>query len=80
MGTMKMLDVLDKTFELLNTNLTDEDLLNLMAEALDMGVTEFENHNIPEDAGYSSQSIDGMSVLVPDLEACRAVMESIVNE
>lgn len=80
MNTVQMLNVLDKTFKLLNTNLTDDDLLNLMVEALEFGVEAFENHNIPEDAGYSSQSIDGMSVLVPDLEACRALLQEIVGE
>lgn len=80
MDSMKMLTVLDDTFALLNTNLTDEDLLNLMVEALAMGVEEFENHNIPEDAGYSSQTVDGMAVLVPDLEACRVLMQQIINE
>ena len=80
MSTIQMLNVLDKTFELLNTNLTDEDLLNLMVEVMDMGVAEFETHNIPEDAGYSSQSINGMSVLVPDLEACRSLVQEIVGE
>lgn len=80
MDGVKLLNILDETFELLNTNMTDEDLLNLMVEALAMGVDTFENHNIPEDAGYSSQSVDGMSVLVPDLEACRALVHQIVSE
>ena len=80
MNTMQMLNVLNKMFELLNTNLTDDDLLNLMVEVLDMGVSEFENHNIPEDAGYTSQSVDGMAVLVPDLEACRALVQEIMGE
>ena len=80
MNTVQMLNVLDKTFKLLNTNLTDDDLLNLMVEALEFGVEAFEDHNIPEDAGYSSQSIDGMSVLVPDLEACRTLLQEIVGE
>ena len=80
MNTVQMLNVLDKTFKLLNTNLTDDDLLNLMVEALEFGVEAFEDHNIPEDAGYFSQSIDGMSVLVPDLEACRTLLQEIVGE
>lgn len=80
MDKVKMFTVLNDTFELLTTDLSDEDLLNLMVEALAMGVNEFENHNIPEDAGYSSQSIDGMSVLVPDMEACRTVLQQIMSE
>lgn len=80
MNTMQMLSLLDKTFELLNTNLTDDDLLNLMVEIMGMGVAEFETHNIPEDAGYSSQSVDGMAVLVPDLEACKGLVQEIIGE
>ena len=74
------MNILNDTFELLNTNMSDSDLLNLMVEAVMMDVDSFGNHNIPEDAGYSSQSVDGMSVLVPDLEACRALIQEIMNK
>ena len=80
MNTLQMLNVLDQVFELLNTNLTDDNLLNLMVEVMDMGIEKFENHNIPEDAGYTSQSVNGMSVLVPDLDACRTLVQEIMGE
>ena len=80
MDSLELLNILNDTFELLNTNMSDSDLLNLMVEAVMMDVDSFGNHNIPEDAGYSSQSVDGMSVLVPDLEACRALIQEIMNK
>ncbi|WP_405319031.1 hypothetical protein [Frisingicoccus sp.] len=50
-----------------------------MVEAVMMDVDSFGNYNIPEDAGYSAQSVNGMSVLVPGLEACRILMQEIMN-
>ena len=80
LNTLEMLEFADKLLKLVESNLKDEQLLGLAAEAMTIGGNTFETYNIPEDAGYTSQSIDGMSVLVPDLEACRALLETILGE
>lgn len=80
LNTLEMLEFADKLLKLVESNLKDEQLLGLAAEAMTIGGNTFETYNIPEDAGYTSQSIDGMSVLVPDLEACRVLLETILGE
>lgn len=80
MDALELLDIMDQTFALVNTDLSTEDVVNLMLEILAMDVSEVTSHNIPEDAGYSSDRIRGMSVLVPDIVACKQLLQEIVNE
>lgn len=62
------------------TNLTDAQILNYATTgvALLANGAEIENHRIPEDDAHYGAMIDGMSVLVPDLEECRRDLEQYI--
>ena len=82
MSTNELMKCVDEFFSQVTTDMTQDDLFNLGLEVMLLGIDTMGTHNIPEDAGYTSETVDGMSVLVPDLEACRALLDDItaVNE
>ena len=79
MTTNEVMQCVDQFFLQVTTDMTQDDLLNLALEVMLLGIDTMETHNIPEDAGYSSDTVDGMSVLVPNLDACRTLMEEITT-
>ena len=78
LSTTEMLSFADQILPLLTTDLSNIELISLAASILTMGIEEIETHNIPEDAAYQSARIRGMSVLVPDLDECRRVLQEII--
>ena len=74
----EMLSLADTVLPLLTTDMSSGDLISLATDVLTLGISNIENHNIPEDASYRSASIRGMSVLVPDLDSCRRKLQEII--
>ena len=74
----EMLSLADTVLPLLTTDMSSGDLIRLATDVLTLGISDIETHNIPEDASYRSASIRGMSVLVPDLDSCRRVLQEII--
>lgn len=62
------------------TNLTDAQILSYATTgvALLANGAEIQTHRIPEDDAHYGAMIDGMSVLVPDLEECRSDLERFI--
>ena len=62
------------------TNLTDAQILNYATTgvALLANGAEIQTYRIPEDDAHYGAMIDGMSVLVPDLEECRNDLEQFI--
>ena len=62
------------------TNLTDAQILNYATTgvALLANGAQIQTYRIPEDDANYGAMIDGMSVLVPDLEACRSDLEQFI--
>lgn len=79
MDTLKLMGFADTILLSVTSNLKKDQLISLTVEALSLAEKGFETHNIPEDAGYTSQMIDGMAVLVPDMEACRSLVSEIIG-
>ncbi len=74
-----------KIFELINqllpciaTDMSNTDIISYATLVLGMDLTEIQTYRIPADGTYSSQTIRGMKVLVPDLEACRSDLKKII--
>ena len=62
------------------TNLSDAQILNYATTgvALLANGAEIQNHRIPEDDAHYGAMIEGMSVLIPDLEECRSDLEQFI--
>lgn len=69
------LSLMEEVFPLLTTDLSAPKILKYAVSLLPMlGDAQVQTRHIPADGTYTSQTIDGMWVLVPDLEANRAVL------
>ena len=47
-------------------------------DVMNIGTDEIASYLIPEDGAYTPQTIDGMQVLVPDLEQNRQYLQQIL--
>ena len=74
----EMLTLADTVLPLLATDMNRGDLVRLASDVFMMGIDTIETHNIPEDASYSAVRINGMDVLVPDIDECRKVLQQII--
>lgn len=75
MDPISALMLLEKTLPLLTTDLTGPQLVKTGLTLMPMlKSARVVTRHVPADGTYESQSIDGMSVLVPDLEANRALL------
>lgn len=79
LSVIEIMSTVNNVLSYAETDMSYGDLVSLTIEAMSMAVTDIDTHNIPEDVGYESQSIDGMDVLVPDLDACRRFLSEITN-
>ena len=67
--------VMDK----IETSLSFSESVSLIPVAFGMKDAEFEQLTIPYDAGYQDKTVSGMMVLVPDIDACRKMMDEFIN-
>ncbi len=67
--------VMDK----IETSLSFSEIVSLIPVAFGMKEAEFEQLTIPYDAGYQDKTVSGMMVLVPDIDACREIMDEFIN-
>ncbi len=68
-----------KVMDRIETNLSFSEIVSLIPVAFGMKDAEFEQLTIPYDAGYQDKTVSGMMVLVPDIDACRDVMNEFIN-
>lgn len=47
-------------------------------DVMSIGTDEIQSYRIPEDGSYTPQTIDGMQVLVPNLEQNREYLQQIL--
>ena len=73
-GIMELVKLYDKVMPMIETDLEFVDILKLAKTGLSMNLDNLNTYNIPADAEYSSKRIDGMAVLVPDLEKCKTLL------
>lgn len=81
---IKDLDVLDiaslvkDVLPMVSTDLSLLDMTGYAMDIMNIGADEIASYRIPEDGAYTPQTIDGMQVLVPDLEQNREYLQQIL--
>lgn len=63
---------------LVTTNLSLWDMTGYAMDVMSIGTDEIQSYRIPEDGSYTPQTIDGMQVLVPNLEQNREYLQQIL--
>jgi LCP family protein required for cell wall assembly len=63
---------------LVTTDLSLWDMTGYAMDVMSIGTDEIQSYRIPEDGSYTPQTIDGMQVLVPNLEQNREYLQQIL--
>ena len=63
---------------LVTTDLSLWDMTGYAMDVMSIGTDEIQSYRIPEDGSYTHQTIDGMQVLVPNLEQNREYLQQIL--
>lgn len=78
LGTWNILKTADSVLPLLTTDMGNIDLLKLGISICETGVNHIETHNIPVEGSFEFAHIGGVDVIVPDIDACRKALKSII--
>lgn len=76
----KILALVDETFPLLTTDLTNGQIISFATYAAMMDTDGIETYRIPADGTFRSVRIRNMAVLVPDLNQNRIALRDIIYE
>lgn len=68
-GILTSMSMINELFPLVTTDLTTMDAIRYAGTVLSMGVNTIHTYRIPMDGQYTNDTIRGMQVLIPDLEA-----------
>ena len=63
---------------LVTTDLSLWDMTGYAMDVMSIGTDEIQSYRIPENGSYTPQTIDGMQVLVPNLEQNREYLQQIL--
>lgn len=77
-NTLEMLDLARKIFPLVKTDLGLLKILSLVKTGLTLDLSEIHSYRIPAEGTYVSDNIDGMAVLIPDLQANQQYLQEIL--
>jgi LCP family protein required for cell wall assembly len=77
-GISEIMALANKILPHVTTDMNNDQLLNLIYAGMTSDLDNIEQHRIPVDGSYKNARIRGMSVLVPDLEANRRELKSII--
>jgi len=70
-----MLGIVDDVLPMVTTDMSNTEILGYATSLLPMlSGARIENQRIPADGDYAYATIDGMSVLKADMEACRQLL------
>ena len=74
---LELIDLYKTLMPSIETDLGISSIVKLAKIGLSIDLENFETYNIPADAEFSSQRIDGMAVLVPNLEKCKEKLSEL---
>ena len=74
----KLLSLLDAVAPYITTDIRGTDLISY-AYMMAKDVTNIESNRIPADGTYESKNINGMQVLVPDIEQNKAILQEYIS-
>ena len=81
MSALEVKDLLDEILPLLTTDLSNAEIMGYAMELFPLLTSlEITTQQIPADGAYRMASIDGMSVLLPDLKKNVAILEEIMKD
>lgn len=63
--------ILDSIMDCIETDMTNAQIISLGTEFYNMGIDNLQNYRLPQDNEYTSETINGMSVLVLDWDAAQ---------
>lgn len=75
----QLLSLLNNVAPYITTDLRTTDLLSYAYMVTGEGVNNIESNRIPADGTYEMKNINGMDVIVPDLEQNKAILQEYVN-
>ena len=70
-----VLSYVEKGFSMITTDMSKGEIAGYLMKGMLLGITEAESIRIPQDGASTSKTINGMQVLVPDLELCREYLK-----
>ena len=80
MSLSQLQSLIEKALPMITTDMANREILDYMVELVPMlGSLELNTGRIPADGTYQYASIRGMSVLVPDLEANRVLLQDMIE-
>lgn len=74
----KILELVDEILPLITTDMTNGQIINLSTGLYSLNISTIEQHRIPYDGAYTPMYINGMAVLVPDLQKNRDYLHEII--
>ena len=75
----QLLSLIDNVAPYITTNIRGSDLLSYAYMLAGDGVNNIESVRLPYDGTYEMKKINGMDVLVPDLEANKVILQEYIN-
>lgn len=79
-GMLKMLSIVDDILPMVTTDMSNTEILGYATALLPLlSGAEIENQRIPADGDFSYATIDGMSVLKADMDACRRLLRATLG-
>ena len=73
-----IMELCNSIFPLVTTDMTNSEIINTAMSLYSMNIESMEQHRLPEDGTYTPAYINGMAVLVPDLDKNRAILREII--
>lgn len=67
MGFMELIELADNILPCITTDMSNNEIFGYIYTVIANGITTTESHRIPVDGTYTSKTMKGMQVLVPDL-------------
>ena len=78
LGILDMGGLVKDVLPLVTTDLSLWDMTGYALDVIGMSVDDISSYRIPEDGSYTSQTINGMQVLVPDLAQNREYLQQVL--
>ena len=80
MSLPQLQNLMEKVLPMITTDMTNREILSYLTDIVPMlGDMKVNTNRIPADGTFTEPTIRGMSVLLPDLEANRNILDDIMN-
>ena len=77
-GTVKIPGIISQLLPYVETSLTNSEILDYALECMKFNTNSIDQYRLPVDGYFKSESIRGMSVLVPDMEKNKSLLHDFI--